>query len=31
MAYFKAYFKTIDNKGNKEYQNKIKIQQKEKE
>lgn len=30
-TYFKAHFKTINNKGNKDYQNKIKTQQKEKE
>lgn len=27
MAYFKAHFKAINNKGNKDYQNKIKMQQ----
>ena len=26
-TYFKAHFKTINNKGNKDYQNKIKMRQ----
>ena len=30
-AYFKAHFKEINNKDNKDYQNKIKIKQKAKE
>ena len=31
MTYFNAHFKAINNKGNKDYQNKIKIKQKTKE
>lgn len=30
-TYFKAHFKTINNKDNKDYQNKIKMQQTAKE